>query len=378
MYIIKLYCRVDNSLETYKQKVEEMKELMEKFSNAINILAIQQPLNELQEAVRCGFPDDIADTYYHCYMGKKIAKAEEIIKHIDTDVIPYLENVSSFLGKALNRGNAIGIASGAANILSTGNSIVKTAIAKNNADLEKALGIKKGPPMSIEEADKQNANPRYEEKYILDENGNYYEHDNSIIRRPFFYPKGWENTKQRYSKNRKYNVAYHINCATCAIAYVLRLRGFNVFAKGNTRKNSLNHKLANGEFDYFRDVWRNADGTQVTPTMLVSWADGKNITNMTKEDFERYFADACKEDGVYIVTVQWKREDYGHAAILQRENGILYYIEPQVYDARYALPDGRRPISDLTSRDMKIANVAGILRVDDKILDERFADLFNT
>lgn len=368
---------MDNSLKTYKQKVEEMKELMEEFSNAIHYLAIQQPDSELQEAVRFGFPDDIADTYYHCYMEKKIATAEEIIKYIKNDVIPYLENVSSFVGNALNRGNAIGIASGAANVSSTGNSIVKTAIAENNAKLEKALGITKGPPMSTEEADKQNANPLYEEKYIPDENGNYYEHKNSMIWWPIFHPKGWKNTKQRYSKNRKYNVAYHINCATCAIAYVLRLRGFNVFAKGIT-KNSLNYQLANGEFDYFRDVWRNADGTQVTPTMLVSWADGKNITNMTKEDFERYFADACKEDGVYIVTVQWKGEGYGHAAILQRENGILYYIEPQVYDTRYALPDGRRPISDLTSRDMEIAIGCGILRVDDKILDERFADLFYT
>jgi hypothetical protein len=37
----------------------------------------------------------------------------------------------------------------------------KKAIAVNNLELEKALGIKKGKPMSVEEADKQNANPKH-------------------------------------------------------------------------------------------------------------------------------------------------------------------------------------------------------------------------
>lgn len=51
----------------------------------------------------------------------------------------------------------------------------KKAIAVNNLELEKALGIKKGKPMSVEEADKQNANPKHADEFVLDPNGIFYD-----------------------------------------------------------------------------------------------------------------------------------------------------------------------------------------------------------
>ena len=69
----------------------------------------------------------------------------------------------------------------------------KIAQAKSWLEIEKNLGIKKGKPMSVAEADEQKANPNY-----------------------------------------NVDKSYRINCQTCAPAYMLRLCGFDVKAKGNT------------------------------------------------------------------------------------------------------------------------------------------------
>ena len=330
---------MDNTLATYKQKVEEMIEIMGNFSNAIRDLTIEKPRDYLEEAVRQGFPEDKAKDYYYTYMEEKIRKAEDIMLYIDTNAIPYLKEVSHFVGKAINIGNTSNTSLGAANVSSKewSNSVSSSSLEKNNIDLEKALGIKKGRPMTIAEADRQNANPLYSK-----------------------------------------NTPYEFNCATCAIAYALRLRGFNVSAKGNV-EGSLNRELSESETKYF-DVWKNADGTRVQPAMLASWARDRGITGdyMSSDDYKTYFEETCKEKGVYIVTVKW-RGTHGHATILQRdENGELYFIEPQVYESKYALPDGRRPISDLADKPMEISEISGILRVDDKIFDTKYAALFNT
>jgi hypothetical protein len=335
---------MDNTLATYKLKIDEMIEVMANVSNAIRDLAVSKPDCCIREAVRNGFPEDIANTYSHVYMEEKTHIAKDVMLYIDTSAIPYLKDVSHFVGKAINVGNTSNTSNtslGAANVSSKewSNSVSSSSLEKNNIDLEKALGIKKGRPMTIAEADRQNANPLY-------------------------------------SKNKSYS----INCATCAIAYALRLRGFNVSAKGNVI-GSLNRKLSKSGTKYF-DVWKNADGTPVQPAMLASWARDRGIKGdyMSSDDYKTYFEETCKEKGVYIVTVKWRgRKAGGHATILQRhENGELYFIEPQVYQSKYALPDGRRPISDLAERPMEISEISGILRVDDKIFDTKYAALFNT
>ena len=82
----------------------------------------------------------------------------------------------------------------------------KKAIAMHNLELEKVLGITKGKPMSVEEADKQNANPKHTNEFILDPNGTYQ-----------------DKAGRRYRKNMEYDREkarpYNINCQTCAPAY---------------------------------------------------------------------------------------------------------------------------------------------------------------
>ena len=125
----------------------------------------------------------------------------------------------------------------------------KKAIAMHNLELEKVLGITK--PMSVEEADKQNANPKHTNEFILDPNGTYQ-----------------DKAGRRYRKNMEYDREkarpYNINCQTCAPAYALRLKGFDITAKGNVPGSKLEYLSKGRAFE----VWKNADGTTAQHTSI--------------------------------------------------------------------------------------------------------------
>lgn len=208
----------------------------------------------------------------------------------------------------------------------------RRAIAENDLELETELGVKKGKPMSVEDANEQKANPSY-------------------------------------GSGREYGV----NCATCAPAYALRERGFDVTAKGNT-PGSLNRTASlGGEFS----MWKNADGTPASPTRTYSWMQSKGYKQMNAKRYREFFEETCKEKGTYQVTVNWKARDNGggHAAILKRDkDGKLYYIEPQVYSKKEG---ARRSIDELCDASASPWRRLGILRVDDKIFDKKWLRLFN-
>lgn len=65
----------------------------------------------------------------------------------------------------------------------------KMAIARNNLEMEKALKIKKGKPMDVDKADKQNANPKHVEEYILDSKGIYRDKRGNRYRKNSDYDK---------------------------------------------------------------------------------------------------------------------------------------------------------------------------------------------
>ena len=131
-------------------------------------------------------------------------------------------------------------------------SFTKEQIA-NMRDIEKSLGIKKGRPMTYEEADRQSANPLHVNEYIVDAKSKWR----------------LSGTNIRVSKNPLYDKAKHkpydINCQTCAPAYALREWGFNVYAKGNTQKwGDLSYYLSKG--DNWLETWTEKDGTPVSIT----------------------------------------------------------------------------------------------------------------
>lgn len=233
----------------------------------------------------------------------------------------------------------------------------KDAIAANNYELEQALGIMVGKPMTMEEADKQSANPAYVPKFLIDEAGMYRDKHARYRLNPAY-------DKKRDEPNG-------INCQTCAPAYALRLMGFNVTAKANT-KNSLSEYLSRQRSF---EAWKNTDGSPAVPTLTYDWMIAKGYKQMSKKRYAEYFEECCKETGVYILTIGWKGGG-GHATVLQRfEDGTLKYIEPQVYSERSG---AKRSIDELCeSGATKPYPKRGVLRVDNKLFDTKFASIFD-
>lgn len=225
----------------------------------------------------------------------------------------------------------------------------KMGIAENNIQIEKTLGIQKGEIMSIEEADEQSANPNHTPKKVKDSKGVYV-------------------------NNPNYDEQYSINCATCAPTYALRLRGFDITAKGNKPENTLNEWVSH---QHSFEIWQNIDGTPAQPTLTKDWMSDKGYSEMNQDRYEEFFEENCKEEGVYVLTVGWEGGG-GHATILQRdEDGQLYYIEPQSYNSSLG---ARRPISyisEYAASDLATISNRGIMRVDNKVFDTNYLPLFS-
>ena len=242
-------------------------------------------------------------------------------------------------------------------------SFTKEQIA-NMRDIEKILGIKKGRPMTYEEADRQSANPLHVNEYIADAKSKW------IL----------SGTNIRVSKNPLYDKAKHepygINCQTCAPAYALREWGFNVYAKGNTQKRGdLSYYLSNG--DNWLETWTEKDGSPVSITSFKDYLRAHpSWKHMTQQRYLQYFDDVCKEEGTYEVGLGWEPRG-GHCTIVKRfSDGSLKYIEPQEDNS-----DG----SGFEEKDIKYlcANMRkdpilkdGAIKVSDKLLNMKYVSIF--
>ena len=205
---------------------------------------------------------------------------------------------------------------------------------KNCRELEKKLGILKGRPMSIELADRQSANP--------------------------FFNLGKE---------------WHVNCATCSPTYVLREMGFNIIAKGNPKKEgNLNYWMSRG---HSFDVWKNADGSKPNPLNTYQWMQSKKYKQMTPQRYAEYINEATQEEGTYIITLAWKGNNGGHATILKRlKNGKIVYIEPQIYSTKKGATRDIMELCNDGARSYSSVYYKGIMRVDDKLFDPQYANIF--
>ena len=257
----------------------------------------------------------------------------------------------------------------------------KTQFAQNYIELEKKLGIQKGKKMSVEKADKQNANPNYTYKYISASDGDLYFYEGEAYMESDLpeEARAIKDSLIRCKTNPNYREEFSINCVTCSAAYALRLIGFDVKAKGNM-KGSKNEEVSYHPYD----MWNNIDGSDAEPVTTNQWMRDHNIQNMTANDYKNYIEETCSEEGVYTIVLSWKNGGR-HATILQRDkDGNLYYIEPQIFESN-ATTDGRRNIDDLLLSSNGNLNLVstpreddGILRVDDKIFDPDYAVLFET
>lgn len=152
------------------------------------------------------------------------------------------------------------------------------------------------------------------------------------------------------------------------------MRGWDITAKGNVAGSKLEY-LSNGRAF---EVWKNIDGTPVQHISINNWVAHKGYLKMTPKRYMEYFNEVCKEEGVYELSIGWKSGG-GHATILQRfADGKLRYIEPQSdnsagsgmewKDVKYLCEIGAA-----TSHSCR-----GILRIDNKLFDVSFLDIFDT
>lgn len=242
-------------------------------------------------------------------------------------------------------------------------SFTKEQIA-NMRDIEKSLGVKKGRPMTYDEADRQSANPRHVNEYIADAS--------SRIK-----IKG---TNIHIRKNPLYDAAKHeqysINCQTCAPAYALREWGFNIYAKGNTNAlGDLSYYLSKG--NNWLDTWTEKDGSAVSITSFKDYLKAHpSWKHMTQQRYLKYFDDVCKEEGTYEVGLSWEPRG-GHCTIVKRfSDGSIKYIEPQ---------EDNSEGSGFEEKDIKYlcANMRkdpilkdGAIKVSDKLLNMKYVSIF--
>lgn len=207
----------------------------------------------------------------------------------------------------------------------------KRAIAKNEIELEKALKVKKGKPMSTEEADESHANP------LL-----------------------------RTSRS------YRVNCQTCSPAYVLRTRGFDVTAGPNSkREGNLSYYLSKSS--HIWEKWKNADGTAAKHTSFISWRNAQKLTKMTPDDYLKFYEEHTKATGIYEVVLSWDGGG-GHSTLLQRfADGSLQRVDAQVWSHE------KLTVADDICKHARAQtpySCDGIMRIDDKLFDTKFAKIF--
>ena len=212
------------------------------------------------------------------------------------------------------------------------------AIAENRYEIEQILGIKQGKPMNVEEADRKNTNPNL--------------------------GKGF---------------GYMTNCIATSSGYVVREWGFDVIAAGDTPSSKIHwfsygKKLPNGNIEevLWHELWLNPDGSKATPASAMKWALSKyGNMNMSTKKYKEFYEENTKVPGTYIVSVEWASGG-GHFTVLKRfPNGELKRIEPQT-------GEDIRDFDELCRNGRKGAlhPSRGIMRVDDKIFNKEYLDIF--
>lgn len=160
-------------------------------------------------------------------------------------------------------------------------------------------------------------------------------------------------------------LGYWHNCQTCTMAYELRRRGFFVEAKPN-------HIAPNGVRDF--EVFCSKKGVSWTDRWLT--ADGKTaayassrsiITRNTIEAKQKFIEEASADTGRYEVYAVWNSSSAHVFCIERQANGNLLWYDPQT-----GKTGGADTFRNYLKK-MRKDNI-GILRVDDKLINPKFAE----
>jgi len=198
----------------------------------------------------------------------------------------------------------------------------------NVRELNKVMPVVQGKMMDIDEADRGHCNPMF----------------------------GTENYVEK---------GYNDNCQTCTMAYELRRRGFNVNAMGSP----------NGELDFYQFCkdngldWKqrflNADGS----TCDYSWSHKQSSMNDTVTKKKGFIQGCMLEPGRYEIYCAWKgKQSYAHVFVIEKQpNGNMMWFDPQTGETG-------KIVEGKVSK-MKAFQI-GVMRIDDKIINPKFAPRF--
>ena len=154
------------------------------------------------------------------------------------------------------------------------------ATANPTNDPEYIAGVKRGKPMSHEEADHGNANP--------------------------WYYAGRE---------------YRTNCQSCIMAYEARLRGYDVEAQPRNNQNRAQTALMRDQ----KVGWRDPKTGQQTASV-------KNPPNINRQtQVTKWLNDNIEEGARYAFAHGWKGTDgrVGHVISATKEGGKIKFFDPQ-------------------------------------------------
>jgi len=203
------------------------------------------------------------------------------------------------------------------------------AIAQNNVEIENKIGIKKGNPMSIEDADRQKANPKVKEK------------------------------------------GYTSNCSACTAAYILRKRGFNVTAAPYKSSNkNIVRKIA--FFENWPDKWRTIDGQKPKIITIVEWMKQNNYKQLNAQKIKEFIEAVCTTNGTYEIGLPLKT--MGHYTIIEKTDNGIMWIDPQFdivnkYDITLLYKNIRQ------IRQNTPFEYCGVLRVDNLVFNTKYTDI---
>lgn len=203
-------------------------------------------------------------------------------------------------------------------------------VQKNIKELSKLLPVVQGKIMNFTEADRGKVNPDY-------------------------------------SIENAVKLGFYNNCQTCTMTYELRRRGFSLEAKPNPVANGYKNYRVFSKFCYDKDVkWTDRYLTADGKSADYEWSRATYLTD-TNEAKIAFISGKASEQGRYEVYSAWKGGS-AHVFIVERTKyGDLIWFDPQT---------GRRG-SDIQNyvANMK-PNHIGVLRIDDKLINPRFAELF--
>ena len=110
--------------------------------------------------------------------------------------------------------------------------------------------------------------------------------------------------------------------------------------------------------------------------ILHDWIAANKIKTMSPELYLRFLYKATLPQGIYEIAFKFKNKAGGghHVAILHKcQNGNLYYLDPQYYNGMDILI----PVEEIVDL-IDIKKFGGILRIDDKLINTKYLDIFLT